>query len=935
MANYNLGSIEGRIQIQYDPSGIATASKDQAEYTRKTQSAGQALDNLAGKSMASGAVIAGGLGLAVKSAADFEKTLSGVKAVSGATADEMEKLRKKAMQIGEDTSFSSTQAALAMEELVKAGIKVDDVLNGAADATVALAAAGGTDLPRAAEIASAAMNNFNLTAKDMPRVADLIAGAANASAIDVGDFGESLKQAGASAALVGLSFDDLAVAITAMGNAGIKGSDAGTSLKTFLSNLQPSTKEQIKLFDRLGITTDGLKNKFFDAQGSVRSMSEIAGVLETALKGMTDAQRFATLEAMFGSDAIRAAAIITKEGAAGVNELTAQLGKITAAEVAKTRMDNFAGSVEELKGTLENAGIAIGTIMIPTLRKLADELNKAVSWFNALPTPVKETVTQALVMTAAFLLIFGVLVKVGAMIVSTVKSLWALVTGIGTAAKAILTFGKFVGNSTFVIAIRLMMINAVAAVQTGVIRMQLALSAFAARAGAAMATAARATGTFVLAMARAAGAAVAAAARMTASMAVTVARVVAGWVLMGVQALAQAARMAAAWLIAMGPVGWIIAAVIALVALIIAYWDEIIAALTAAWNWISELAQSVWGAIVQWFTDLWNGFVSWITGLWNGLLSFLSGVWNGIKDTATSVWNAIVNFLVALWNGYWGFYKAIWDTIVSVVTAIWNGIKSTATNIWNGIVSFLKGVWTGLVNAVRDAVNAIVNFFRNLWGNVSGAISNFASNVVNGIRNGVTTAYNTVVDWLGRVIQWFRDLPSRVLSALGNMGSFLYNAGKSLIEGFWNGIKAIWNNMVNWVKNGLSNLRGLWPFSPAKWGPFSGHGYVTYSGKALTMDFAKSILAGIGTVSNATERLMGAAHGALATPEMAPALAGYTMGAGSSTTSTSTTRVDKSLKVNSLNVEIPAKDIAEMQSVSDFFDRIEQQARASRSVRSG
>lgn len=797
MANYNLGTIEGDIKIRYDSAGIDKAIEDQDKYVRKTSDASAAVQNLGNKSLGAGALIAGGLGVAVKTAADFEKTLSGVKAVSGATADEMEKIRAKAMQIGEDTAFSSTQAAMAMEELVKAGISVTDTLNGAADATVALAAAGGIDLPRAAEIAAAAMNNFNLSAKDMPHIADLIAGAANASAIDVGDFGESLKQAGASAALVGLSFDDLAVAITAMGNAGIKGSDAGTSLKTFLSNLQPSTKEQIKLFDKLGITTNGMKNKFFDANGSIRSMAEVSGVLDTALKGMTDQQRFATLEMMFGSDAIRAAAVIAKEGSKGIDELTAALNKTKAADVAKTRMDNFSGTLDNMKGTMENAAISIGTILIPVLRDIVEAVDKAFTWFNNLPGPIKEIITQVLVWSAASLLLVGGLIKVGTMVGNTVKSVFTL---IGWCDKLLGAFLKVGGSGT-------------KAILTGL-------------------------GMYI----KAAGQFVLASARMVASAIATSARVVASWVVMGVQSLIQAGRMAAAWIIAMGPVAWVIAAIIALVALIIAFWDEIVAALTTAWNWISDLAQQVWGSIVSWFHGLWEGFVTWLTGLWQG----------------------IVDWLTSLWTGFSTFFTDLWTTITTWLGSVWQGILDTASAIWQAIVDFVVGVMLGFVETIRGIIQTIVDFFVNLWNNVSGAVSSFASNVWNGIKNGVVNAYNAVTEWLGKVIQWFRDLPGKIWDALGNVGRILWDAGVKLIQGFWDGIKAIWNKLVGWVEDGMEWLRGLWPFSPAKWGPFSGKGYVTHSGEAMTMDFADSLLNGIPLIGNAAERLMSAAQGSLA-----------------------------------------------------------------------
>lgn len=340
------------------------------EVDRSTKSSASKWTTMSKGFAVGGALLAAGFVAAVSTTAKFEARLSAVQAVSNATAGEMDLLRDKALQLGADTAFSASESASAMEELVKAGLSVEDVLNGAADATVALAAAGGVELTTAAEIAANAMNVFALSAEDMPKIADLVAAAANASAIDVADFAMSLQQSGAVANLVGLDFEDLALAITAMGNAGIKGSDAGTSIKTFLMRLEPSTAKSTSMMERLGIITEETGNKFFDAAGNAKDMADISGVLATALAGQTREQKLATLNTLFGSDAIRAAAVIADEGAAGFDKLGTALGSISAAEIAEIRLDNLAGDIEKLSGSFETLLIANGSIFTDVLRSL-------------------------------------------------------------------------------------------------------------------------------------------------------------------------------------------------------------------------------------------------------------------------------------------------------------------------------------------------------------------------------------------------------------------------------------------------------------------------------------------------------------------------------------------------------------------------------------
>ncbi len=510
MAEYNLGTARARIII--DASGASQVlidTKKQFENTANGLAASGGTMIRSGAAIgAVGVGVAAGFGLAIKSAADFQSQLNGIQAVSGATGQQMEQVSKKALQLGKDTVFSAGDAALAIEELVKAGVSLPNVLNGAADATVNLAAAGKISLPEAATIASNAMNQFGLSAEVMPHVADLIAGAANASAIDVGQFGQSLQQAGAVANLMGLSFDDLSVAIAKMGNAGIKGSDAGTSLKQVLLNLVPTTKTQVEAMVKLGLVTlksgvsseqyadamkgqavaaDGVSkaqqkladlqarfkaagdpktelqkieraqqlkdatdavskatqnqnvsasaakditaagsNAFFDQTGKLKNLAGISQALNDATKNLSVEQKAAALSTIFGSDAIRGAAILADGGAASINGLAESMGKVTAADVAKKRMAGFNGALEQFKGSAETAGITIGIKFLPMLTKLLDGLTGLVNKFLELSPETQKWIEIAIgaigvvsLLTGGFLITAGVFLKV----ISTISAL--------------------------------------------------------------------------------------------------------------------------------------------------------------------------------------------------------------------------------------------------------------------------------------------------------------------------------------------------------------------------------------------------------------------------------------------------------------------------------------------------------------------------------
>lgn len=400
----------------------------------------QAASGAVGRALgAMGIAVGGAMAFAVDKAAKFEHAMSSVKAVSGASAEEMSKLTSLAKEMGATTSFSASEAAKGIEELMKAGVKTDDILGpeglkGALD----LAVAGELELAEAAEIASTALNAFkndNLTVAD---AGNILAGAANSSATSVHELRYSLSMVSAVASGLGLSFEDTNAALAVLANNGIKGSDAGTSLKTMFSRLNPMTeKAQGQMMD-LGIVTEDGANKFFTAEGNIRSMAEIAGVLETALKGMSAEQKQAALYTMFGSDAIRAGLILSKEGAAGINEMTAAMSKVTAAEVAAERLNNFKGALTILKSAIEGAAIALGTSLLPALTNITQFLTALISKFVALPESMQAFIAIGAVIAAVVMLIAGAIILLMPGIMATVSAFQLLVPVIQSAIAAAL-----------------------------------------------------------------------------------------------------------------------------------------------------------------------------------------------------------------------------------------------------------------------------------------------------------------------------------------------------------------------------------------------------------------------------------------------------------------------------------------------------------------
>ncbi|MBC1373359.1 phage tail tape measure protein [Listeria booriae] len=440
-------------EIAISSNSWVVAGKKMDDVGLKMQGAGKKISDVGmGITTKFSAPLGIGLGFAMKSAADFEAQLSSVQSISGATGAEMLKLKDLAVDLGAKTKYSATEAAQGIEELMKAGVSTQDIMNGGLAGALDLATAGELGLADAAEIASTALNAFKADNLSVTDAANLLAGAANASATDVKGLQMGLQQSAAVAAGVNLSFKDTATTLAVFAQNGLKGSDAGTSLKTMLMRLHPQTDAAAAEFERLGLLTTNTENAmktlkdngikplgteqdvlmeqmhdlaasmagpkastakvnkefnkllmnsgslqsaFYDTNGDLRSMAEISDILQDSLKGMTSEQRSAALTTMFGSDAIRGANILYKEGADGVNKMYKEMSKVTAAEVAAKKMDNLKGKIEEMMGSLETLAISVGDTLIPMASDFIGVVQNLVDGFNDLSPEMQGFIAKA------------------------------------------------------------------------------------------------------------------------------------------------------------------------------------------------------------------------------------------------------------------------------------------------------------------------------------------------------------------------------------------------------------------------------------------------------------------------------------------------------------------------------------------------------------
>lgn len=330
-----------------------------------------------------------------KTAMDFESSMSRVSGALDDPSANMDELRQLALQMGADSVFSASEAGAAMEELAKGGLTAADIKAGALKTTMDLAAAGGIGLSEAANTVVQSMGAFNLSADQTAGAANALAGAAAASSADVSDLTQGLSQVSAQANSAGWSIQDTTAVLGAFADAGIKGSDAGTSLKTMLQRLSAPTDKAAGMMQSLGINVR-------DADGNMLDAASIAGELSSKMSVLDSATRDAAMQTIFGADASRAALVMMNQGTEGIRKYTAATNDQTAAQrLADSQMGATERAIEEMNGSIETASVKLGGALAPVVTNTANAVGKAADSFSELDEGTQSSIVTMGLMVAA------------------------------------------------------------------------------------------------------------------------------------------------------------------------------------------------------------------------------------------------------------------------------------------------------------------------------------------------------------------------------------------------------------------------------------------------------------------------------------------------------------------------------------------------------
>ena len=744
---------------------LARLAKEAAEANTalcKIDEAGKALESVGNKMASVGTtlttrvtapIVAIGTA-AVKTTADFDAQMSKVQAISGATGEQFDTLREKAREMGSKTKFSATEAGEAFEYMAMAGWKTEDMLDGI-EGIMNLAAASGEDLATTSDIVTDALTAFGLSAADSGHFADILAAASSNANTNVSMMGETFKYAAPIAGALGYSAEDTALAIGLMANAGIKSSQAGTSLRKMMTELTGEIKFSGQAIGDVVIQTT-------NADGSMREFNDIIMDCRAAFANLTESEKAQVAESLVGKTAMSGFLAIMNASEADVNKLSTAIDNCdgSAEQMAATMQDNLSGQITILKSALQELAIQIGDALMPTIRNIVAKIQSFVEKLQQMDEGTRNTILKLAAFAAA---IGPVLLVVG-----------KLTSGVGQAMQSFSSLGKGI----------LTLINQTKLGVGPIAKLTTAIGGISAPVVAVVAVIAVLVAAFV---------------HLWRTNEEFRNNVIAIWD--GIKAKFEAFGQAITE--RLNALGFDFENFTEVVK---AVWDGFCSLLAPVFEAAFKIISAVLGTVLDVIVGLLDVFIGIFTGnweqAWNGVKEIFSGIWNGIKG----VFSAVLEGLRGLADTFLGWFGTNWETV-------WTNIKTFFENIWNGIKQFFSDTWTAISSTATTVFTAIQTTITSIWT----AIKNTVTGLVDGIKTGVSTAWNAMKTTIGNVMDGIKTKVSTVwdgikstvsgaVDSVKNGISNGFNAAKNTVSNIFGNIKTSISNAMNNAKNTVSNV---------------------------------------------------------------------------------------------------------------------------------
>lgn len=831
---------ELEVQLRNVNAELARAPFD--AYAEKANKIGGTITKV-GEAIMPASMATVGLGTAaVKTAANFDTSMSQVQATMGLTKDStsklngetvntMDALSKLARTMGKDTKFSASEAADAINILAMAGMDTDDIYS-ALPATLNLAAAGNIGIAQAADYATGIMSGFGMKTEDASKVADVLAVTASSAKGSVSDFGAGLAQAAGQASITGQSFEDTATALGILGNHNISAAEGGNMLQRVLKNLYQPTSTAKDALDALGVSA-------YDSEGKARPLQDVLTDLRGKLGELSEEDYNSVMGQIFDTASLRGANFLIQDSGEAFDNLRAKIGGASGAaeKMAEVQQDNLQGQLTILKSQLEELAISFGELLMPKIREIVGKIQDFVDKLNNMDEGQKQAIIRiGLVVAAAGPL----LVALGKMIIFTGQ----VSTQIGNMVE---WYTKAGGAS-----------GILAKAQTG---LSSAFSFLTSPIGIVIGVIAVLVAAFIHLWRTNEdfrNAVIAIWERIKGAFQEFVGGIQERLSAMGISFQSITQTISAIWdgfCNLLAPVFEAAFGIIATVletafGVITGLLDVFIGAYNGNWTQLWTGVQEIFGAVWEGIKGVFSGvlaalqgvadvFLGWFgtswTELWTNVQGFFEGVWNGISTFFTTIWTTISTTVTTFCTTVWTTISTIFTTVAETVSTIWEGIKSVIQVAIMFIVELISAafqlitvpfrfIWencketiTAAWEAIKTTVSTALNFVKdNIITPVMTAIKTVIDTVWNGIKTVITTVMNAIKTTVSTVWNAIKTATSTVwnaiktavttaVNAIKTAVTPIFNAIKTTITSVWNGVKSATTSAWNAIKSGVTS----------------------------------------------------------------------------------------------------------------------------------
>lgn len=810
-----------------------SGSSQLAQFSEITGQIGEKAETAGNKMLPVTTAVAGVGAAAVKTAADFDSSMSNVAAISGSSAEDMDKLRERAREMGASTKFSAQEAGDAMGYMAMAGWNAQQMYDGL-PGIMNLAAASGEDLATTSDIVTDALTAFGMKAEDSSHFADVLAKASSSANTNVSMMGETFKYVAPVAGSMGYSAEDAAVAIGLMANSGIKASSAGTQLRSSLTNMIKPSKDVGDAMEKWGFYATEAANTVDQSKVD----KQMIRVQKASLAAEKAQQAYNTAVSKYGSESTEAsnaasALSIKQAELSSANETLTQLQNGTTQNVRlyNKALQNEDGSMKSLRETMD------------FLRKTMGGMSEAEQTQAATAIFGKEAMSGMLAIINASDDDYNKLIKnidncdgaAETMAETMQDNLSGQLTTLKSALQELaIAFGEilmpYIRKTVTVIQEFVGKLNGMSDGQKKIV--------------AAVALVVAALGPMLVMVGKVATGISAITGLMSK------AKVIGN--LAGIIGKLQGAFAGLFSVIAANPVLLIITGIVA--ALVLLYtkcqWfhDGVNAVVQKIVEFCTTTIPQAWNSLMSFFT----GIPEWWSGIWNQISDFFTNAWNTIMQnpvvqetigTITSLWQTGVNTLQSIWSGLVEIAKGAWELLKNTILApvlllidlvtgdfgklstdaqtIWNNIKNAASQIWSGI----KTVVTTLVQGLKTNVSTLFASIRDTVSRIWDAVKRKVVTTAGNLKNSAVGAFKNMVSGIGTALS---SIGSVVESGFQSAISFItslpgkaWNWGVDFINGIANGIRSAIGAVTNAVSDVANRIRSFLHFSVPDEGPLT------------------------------------------------------------------------------------------------------------------